>query len=106
MGVFGAGSGGSLGGRLGNEAGSALGRKIGGKKGGKLAGKILGGTLGAVGRIGGTMAGAMIPGFKNGGKVKETGLAYLHKNEHVLPAGVKLTQAQKKVIADKKKKNK
>ena len=27
-----------------------------------------------------------IPSFKNGGKVKKTGLARLHKNEVVLPA--------------------
>ena len=29
---------------------------------------------------------AMIPSFKHGGRVKRTGLAYLHKNEYVVPA--------------------
>jgi len=51
-----------------------------------------------------TATATAVPSFKTGGKVKKTGLAYLHKNEHVLPAGVKLTKAQEKAI-EKKKKN-
>ena len=50
------------------------------------------------------LAGAAFPMFKKGGKVNKTGLAILHKNEYVLPAGVKPTKAQKAKVAKKKAK--
>lgn len=77
-------------------AGTVLGGLMGGKKGAKAGANI--------GRaVGGTLGGAF-PLFKKGGKVNKTGLAYLHKNEFVLPAGVKPTMAQKKAVAKGKAK--
>ena len=31
----------------------------------------------------------LIPSYKKGGRVKKTGLAYVHRGEHVIPAGKK-----------------
>lgn len=41
--------------------------------------------------------------FKNGGRVKKTGMALVHKGEFVLPVGVKPTKAQLKKVAKKRK---
>lgn len=81
--------------------GGAVGQLFGGDKGGRI-----GGGVGNVGDALGAFA-----GFKNGGKVKRSGLAKVHKNEFVLPASVKPTKAQKAKVAklhakDKKKKGK
>jgi hypothetical protein len=32
---------------------------------------------------------ALIPSYKHGGRVKKTGLAFLHRGEHVVPVGAK-----------------
>jgi len=76
-----------------------------GEIGGGLVGGLVGGDKGkAVGsNIGGELGG-LIP-FKKGGAVgKRNVKALLHAGEYVLPAGVKPTKAQKKAVADKKKK--
>ena len=77
-----------------------------GEIGGGLVGGLVGGDKGkAIGsNIGGEL-GHLVP-FKNGGRVKKTGAIYAHKNEFILPAGVKPTRAQKKAVADRKKKGK
>jgi hypothetical protein len=86
---------GGLGALFGRGAGKALGGAVGKLIGGK-AGKKLGASLGGEA---GTLAGATLVPYKNGGKVPKTGPALLHKNEFVLPAGVKPTAAQKKEVA-------
>ena len=83
---------GLIGSQLGGIAGQALGRRYGGNVGGQI------------GKIAGTAAGMAFPYFKNGGKVKKTGLAKVHKGEYVLPVGVKPTKAQKSAVAKKHKK--
>lgn len=83
---------GFIGSQIGSIAGGALGKKYGGSTGEQI-GKIAGGALGLA-----------FPYFKEGGQVKKTGLAYVHKNEFVLPAGVKPTKAQKKAVAKLHKK--
>ena len=91
---------GGLGAVIGSEAGGGLGRLIGKKIGGRR-----GGDAGAnIGRAAGGLAGGLFPMFKKGGKVNKTGLAILHKNEYVLPAGIKPTKAQKAKVAKKKAK--
>ena len=72
---------GLIGGTLGSIAGGGLGQAVGQKYGGKLGGEV-GRDLG---KVGGGFLGAMLP-FKNGGKVKKTGPAMLHKGEIVVPA--------------------
>ena len=77
-----------------------LGQGLGGLAGGLIGGKK-GQDIGA--GIGGDLAN-LIP-FKHGGAVgKRNVKALLHAGEYVLPAGVKPTKAQKKAVADKKKK--
>lgn len=95
MGLFGAQIGKSLGGIAGGALGGIAGGLIGGKKGRKIGSKI-GGDLG---KMGGGIAGAGLTAFKNGGKVKKTGIALVHKDEFVLPKSVKPTVAQKKAVA-------
>ena len=76
-----------------------------GEIGGGLVGGLVGGDKGkAIGsNIGGEL-GHLVP-FKKGGAVgKRNVKALLHAGEYVLPAGVKPTKAQKKAVADKKKK--
>jgi len=90
---------GGLGAIFGRGAGKALGSGLGKLIGGK-AGKKLGGALG--GELG-TVAGATLTPYKLGGKVPKTGPALLHKNEFVLPAGVKPTKAQKAAVAKGKR---
>lgn len=88
---------GLLGSQIGGYAGSGLGQYIGRKVGGSIgeeAGKN-------IGRVVGTAAGAAVPYFKEGGRVKKTGLAMVHKGEYVLPKGVKPTKAQMHKIAKK-----
>lgn len=87
--------GGVIGGEVGGLAGEALGGLIGGKRGAKMGANI--------GRVGGGLAGKAFPMFKKGGKVAKTGLAYVHKGEFVLPAGVKPTKEQKAKVARMKK---
>lgn len=102
MGLFGAQIGKSLGKIGGNIAGGLVGGLIGGKKGRAIGSKIgsdLGSTAGAIG-------GASLTAFKNGGKVKKTGIALVHKDEFVLPKSVKPTVAQKKAVAKLHKKAK
>jgi hypothetical protein len=77
---------------LGEVGGGLVGGLIGGGKG-KQVGSNIGGELGS-----------LIP-FKHGGAVgKRNVKALLHAGEYVLPSGVKPTKAQKKAVADKKKK--
>lgn len=75
---------------------------------GSLLGRLAG-TIGSAllpikgvdgGELGATLGG--LTGFKNGGRVKRTGKALLHKNEYVLPAGVPPTKAQRAKVAKKK----
>lgn len=75
---------------IGAELGSTLGGAIGSRFGGSAGGEI--------GRVLGKVGGGLIPWFKNGGKVKKTGMAYVHAGEHVVPKGVKLTKSQKDAI--------
>lgn len=75
-------------------------------------GSILGGLLGNIGSkllpipgINGEALGSALgglSGFKNGGRVKRTGKALVHKGEYVLPVGVAPTKAQKAKVAKKK----
>ena len=91
---------GAIGAAVGSEGGSALGGIIGkrlGGRGGAAAGRN-------IGRVAGGLAGGAFPLFKKGGKVNKTGLAYVHKNEFVLPASVKPTKAQKAKVAKLKMK--
>lgn len=90
---------GGLGAIFGRSAGKVLGSGLGKLIGGK-AGKKLGSALGAEA---GTLAGATLTPYKKGGRVPKTGPALLHKNEFVLPAGVKPTAAQKKAVAKGKR---
>lgn len=96
------------------------------KKKGGLLGDVInygvpaltGGALGAVGSLAGPIAGVgasaigsklgkeylvpklnKIAGYKIGGKVKKTGLAYIHKDEYILPKGIKPTKTQQKAVA-------
>lgn len=79
--------------------GNLLGQGLGGLAGGLFGKK--GQDIGA--GIGGEL-GSLVP-FKKGGAVgKRNVKALLHAGEYVLPAGVKPTKAQKKAVADKKKK--
>ena len=90
---------GLLGSQIGGYAGAGLGEAIGKKFGGSIgqeAGKN-------IGRVVGTAAGAAIPYFKTGGSVKKTGMAMVHKNEYILPSGIKPTKAQKAAVAKLKK---
>ena len=74
--------------------GSQLGRQIGGKG---AFGDLLSGV--------GSCAGGLIPiGFEEGGEVKQTGQALVHKGEYVLPKGVKPTPAQRRAVAKGKAK--
>jgi hypothetical protein len=45
-------------------------------------------------------------GFKLGGRVNKTGPALVHRNEYVLPVGVKPTAEQKKQVKELHKKAK
>ena len=77
-----------------------LGQGLGGLAGGLIGGKK-GQEIGA--GIGGELS-SFVP-FKKGGAVgKRNVKALLHAGEYVLPAGVKPTKAQKKAVADGKKK--
>ncbi len=71
---------------LGKLFGSGIGSLIGGKKGSAIGEEIGGGI------------GDLVP-FKKGGRVMKTGPILAHKNEFVLPAGVKPTKAQRMAVA-------
>jgi hypothetical protein len=63
--------------------------------------------LGTVGKIGGGIAGALLP-FKNGGRIPgpkgKAKLIIAHGGEFVLPNGVAPTMKQKKAVARRHKK--
>jgi len=86
-----------FGSQLGRIAGGALGRRFGGGSGQKI------------GEVVGEVAGGFLP-FEKGGLVKgkkgKPIKALVHGGEYVLPVGVKPTKAQKKAVADGKKKHK
>jgi hypothetical protein len=85
---------GILGSQIGGFAGAGIGEALGKKFGGSIgqeAGKN-------IGRAVGSAAGMAIPYFKEGGAVKKTGLAVVHKGEYVLPASIKPTKAQKSAV--------
>ena len=71
---------------------------------GRLAGTIGSALLPIKGVDGGELGSALggLTGFKNGGRVKRTGKALIHKGEWVLPVGVPPTKSQKAKIAKKK----
>ena len=79
----------------GEYAGRAIDKKLGGGNIAQEAGKN-------IGRVVGTAAGALLP-FRNGGKVKKTGPALLHKGEIVIPA--KYAKDVSKSLKTKIKKN-
>jgi outer membrane lipoprotein SlyB len=79
-----------------------IGAELGGTLGGALGQRFGGSAGGDIGRVLGKIGGGLFPYFKNGGPVKKTGLAMVHKNEYVLPAGVKPTKAQRAAVAKKK----
>jgi outer membrane lipoprotein SlyB len=79
-----------------------FGGKIGKVLGGEIGGRIGGKTGRSIGSVLGEAGGSLAPGFKNGGRVKRTGKALVHKDEYVLPAGVKPTAAQRKAVAKRK----
>ena len=75
--------------------GSTLGA-LGGGPAGAIAGSAIGSKLGSellVPKLN------KIAGYKIGGKVKKTGLAYIHKDEYILPKGIKPTKTQQKAVA-------
>ena len=72
---------------LGSSIGALAVRYFGGNDYWKTTGKTIGGYFGK----------NILP-FKKGGKVHSTGLAYLHKNEIVLPVKIKPTKSQLKRI--------
>ena len=76
-------------------ASGATGQKLGQKYGLGSEGKAIGALLGGA-------AGTLLP-FKNGGKVKRNGPAYLHKGEIVVPA--KYAKDVSKSLKSKIKKN-
>lgn len=93
---------GLLGSAIGGEAGGFAGEKLGGLVGGRR-----GASAGAnVGRVAGRLAGGAFPFFKDGGEVKKTGLAYLHKGEYVVPANGKkhVSKAVKALVRKNKAK--
>ncbi len=91
---------GLIGGAVGQEAGGLAGEKLGGLFGGRR-----GASAGAnIGRVAGRVMGGAIPFFKDGGEVKKTGLAYLHKGEYVVPANAK--KHVSKIVKDVVRKNK
>jgi hypothetical protein len=85
---------GILGSAIGRIGGGFLGNLFGNKDAGSGIGGILGGLLPFE-------AGGQVP-MRRGKPVP----ALLHGGEYVLPAGVKPTKAQKKMVADRKKKKK
>lgn len=54
----------------------------------------------------GKMWGGVLKGYKTGGAVNQTGLAYLHKGEYVVPANAKkhVSKAVKAVVRKNKAK--
>jgi predicted lipid-binding transport protein (Tim44 family) len=93
---------GVIGGAIGAEGGSLAGESLG---------RLFGGSRGAsagrnIGRVAGNVVGGAIPFFKDGGAVKKSGLAYLHKGEYVVPANAKkhITKAVKAVVKKNKMK--
>ena len=98
---------GVLGAYLGSEGGKYI-----GKEGGKYLGKYLklnDASTNAIASLGeesgkyvGALAGSAIPYFKKGGRVKKTGLAFLHSGEFVLRKDIKPTKSQKKKTKAKK----
>ena len=94
MGILGAALG-NIGGKL---AGGELGQRIAGSRG-RVIGEGLGGLVGG-------LAGAAIPFFEKGGRVKGRGprLAVVHGGEYVLPKGVAPTLLQTRAVAKRKNK--
>ena len=86
--------------------GAALGSAAGSMGGRALAKKYLGNDYAnegaTIGGLLGGAAGALTP-FKNGGLVKKTGKAYLHKGELVIPAN--MVKDVSKTLKKKIKKN-
>ena len=73
-----------------------------GKIGGGLIGGLFGKKGGEIGSELGEAGGSLVP-FKKGGRVMKTGPILAHKNEFVLPAGVKPTKAQRAAVAKGKR---
>jgi hypothetical protein len=94
MGAIGAQLGVIAGGAAGGWLGSQIMRKLRLKKNKYIDFETMGASAGAA--LGG-LGGAMLP-FKNGGKIKSTGRAYMHEGEFVLPKGVKPTKSQVKRV--------
>lgn len=78
-----------------------------------FVGSSLGSVAGPAGTIAGSALGSKvgsmlvpkinkIAGYKHGGKVKKTGLALIHKDEYILPKGIKPTIGQKKAVSKKR----
>ena len=87
-----------LGSALGHMAGTYIGKKLGDDYKGQTA--VIGSTLGG-------LAGGLIPGFKNGGKVPgvkgKPKVILAHSGEWVLPINIPPTKEQKSKIEKQKK---
>ena len=65
---------------------------------GSLKGLKVGGSFNA--SLDEANASGTMPIYKTGGRVKSTGYAIVHKNEYILPKGVKPTAEQKKQVRE------
>lgn len=74
--------------------GAIAGQELGKAVGSDLVGDIAGAGLGFVG--------SMLPFFEDGGIVRNTGTAVVHRGEYVLPVGVKPTPAQRRAVQKRK----
>jgi hypothetical protein len=84
----------------------AIGAALGGLGGSYVGGKIAKGKYKKEISTLGSALGSAIPWFKQGGRVPRTEIALVHKNEYVLPKGVKPTKEQKKMVNAIRKMNK
>jgi hypothetical protein len=84
----------------------AIGAALGGLGGSYVGGKIAKGKYKKEISTLGSALGSAIPWFKKGGAVPRTEIALVHKNEFVLPKGVKPTKEQKKMVNAIRKMNK
>jgi hypothetical protein len=83
-----------------------IGSALGGLAGSYVGGKIAKGKYKKEISTVGSALGSAIPWFKKGGRVPKTEIALVHKNEHVLPKGVKPTKGQKRMVNAIRKMNK